>query len=1539
MCRAPLHNVLLLILTVLAAVPDARAQTIYPVTSISTTGSEILTATTNGTVYGRNRMVPGNVSTFTTTTSSGTTPSSAACILVRGGTQPPASGSRGTLTGDWYLDTGIINPGASTDSMTITFPQPIVNQPGPDVMIFEINAGTTADSFIVRINGQTFTVPTTVSASGWGSTGYAITSADLYNANATVNSISALESAPTSLNSADINQTVFGVALDFSNFGVASGASITSITITSTSDAAAIDPVLVAGLIIPPEQTGGPVIEELMADNSATLEDEDLAHPDWVEIYNGSAIATNLSGWKLSDDPALPAKWVFPNITLQPYASTYVFCSAKNKFTGAHPHTNFKLKKGGGTVLLSKPDGTVVTNITYPAQVQDISYGAVGAAQTLGYLETPTPGIQNTGRQAAGPPCDDPVFDRASSVLVSGAPTTTLSVALPATAGAGAQLRYLLDNNSPDESSPLYTTPFNLTASLTVALRVFEPGRLPSRVSHRSFILLGSDIATSFNSSGAPFTSNLPILVMDSYGVAIDSTTDPNSVRPGRFTQVAVYDLNPATGRASIGATPTLISRAGTHVRGQSSAGFSEKPYALEFWNEHSDDDKNVALLGMPADSDWVLQTVVTDKTFMRNYTMQQLMLQENGPYAGRRCRFVEVFFNQNNTVCDYGSGTSNDYRGIYLLIEAIRRGPDRVDVQKLNSEMTAPALITGGYIYKKDKTPYTAPITLNSGLVYDIADPLPTAAQSSALLTYLNQTDTALAQSDFANPASANYYGKWLDWRSLIERQIWQETCREVDSYNYSYYYSKDRGQPLRAFPFWDVDRSLGNANYGTADNALGFRWWNVGSGYVYFNRLFTDAEFTQAYWDRWWKLRQGTFATSALMARIEATAAQLTTNNLGAVVDAATVTNTSANSSAATQTPASRHFKRWVTLGTTSYGSGPVGQPDRNTYRKELDLMKSFLTYRVDWFDAQSPSNLRPPDLLDASTGTTRFGGAVPPGFQVAFVNPNDATGSIYYSVNGADPRATGGGLASGAQTIPAGALPFTTALPSASSGWKYLTPSTDPGTAWRASAFDDSTWSIGTTPIGYNESGLNTVLSTPSQTTSTPPSPAYFRKTFNVTNAATVTGLQLELLHDDGAVVFLNGNEVARAGMPYPPTTIGFTTNATGAVDDSRAETNYNFIRLDPTRLVEGTNTIAIEVHQALYTSTATADMRFDARLKLTRTATLGSPITLTSSGAYTVRARLLSSGIWSPITESTFVVNATPATAANIVISELLYHPTDASTAEANAGYEQKDFEFVELFNAGSSYVDLAGANFSQGVTFTFPSANPALTVLPPGERIVVVANVTAFHARFGALPNVRVAGPFSGSLDNSGETVTLLSASGAVIASFTYSPTAPWPTDADVANRSLVLNNPAAHPDYALPESWHPSAQTNGAPGVADTLTPPANLFGDDDGDGLANVIEFMLGANQQPVLTSELYTAQSGGTDKYLFLRFPRNLSADAATLTVESSPDLAAWSGTDFQFVGYSPAVGGTATVTYRSALPAAQLGDKYFVRLRATQ
>jgi hypothetical protein len=132
-----------------------------------------------------------------------------------------------------------------------------------------------------------------------------------------------------------------------------------------------------------------PVISEFMADNSGYLADEDGQFMDWVEIYNPGPAAVDLAGWSLTDDAALPQKWVFPTRTLNAGQSIVVWASAKNR-TGAQLHTNFSMNDAGEYLALVKLDGSTRTSEwnPYPPQKENVSWGAAQQLVTTSHLDS-----------------------------------------------------------------------------------------------------------------------------------------------------------------------------------------------------------------------------------------------------------------------------------------------------------------------------------------------------------------------------------------------------------------------------------------------------------------------------------------------------------------------------------------------------------------------------------------------------------------------------------------------------------------------------------------------------------------------------------------------------------------------------------------------------------------------------------------------------------------------------------------------------------------------------------------------------------------------------------------------------------------------------------------------------------------------------------------------------------------------------------------------------------------------------------------------
>jgi hypothetical protein len=154
---------------------------------------------------------------------------------------------------------------------------------------------------------------------------------------------------------------------------------------------------------------------------------------------------------------------------------------------------------------------------------------------------------------------------------------------------------------------------------------------------------------------------------------------------------------------------------------------------------------------------------------------------------------------------------------------------------------------------------------------------------------------------------------------------------------------------------------------------------------------------------------------------------------------------------------------------------------------------------------------------------------------------------------------------------------------------STWKYLDNGTDQGTAWRQTTFNDATWASGASELGYGDGDEATVVSFgPSSTNKY--ITIYFRKVIHVSNPLSYTNFTLNLEYDDGAIVYVNGTEVARARMTNP---ISYTTLADGpAIEDQVS----NFT-IPATAFTAGDNTIAVEVHQQAINST---DVSFNLKL---------------------------------------------------------------------------------------------------------------------------------------------------------------------------------------------------------------------------------------------------------------------------------------------------------------------------------------------------
>jgi hypothetical protein len=269
-------------------------------------------------------------------------------------------------------------------------------------------------------------------------------------------------------------------------------------------------PAILAALLASSTPAGAqPVIHEILASNLEGLQDEDGERADWIELHNPGPDPVSLDGWSLTDDAAVPGKWVFPDVTLAPGAYLIVFASDKDRAPtdGSNLHTNFKLTADGeylGLYDAGEPRNVISEFAPgFPHQQPDIAWGR-GPGGALLYLDPPTPGAANDTSDAYDGFLDAPTFSVGHGFFVD-------PFALELThADALVEIRYTLDGAVPTSTTgQLYTAPLTVQAPVDrgvviVRAAAFRDGFLASEAVTRSYIFIAGVLTQPNNPAGLP---------------------------------------------------------------------------------------------------------------------------------------------------------------------------------------------------------------------------------------------------------------------------------------------------------------------------------------------------------------------------------------------------------------------------------------------------------------------------------------------------------------------------------------------------------------------------------------------------------------------------------------------------------------------------------------------------------------------------------------------------------------------------------------------------------------------------------------------------------------------------------------------------------------------------------------------------------------------------------------------------------------------------------------------------------------------------
>ena len=398
-------------------------------------------------------------------------------------------------------------------------------------------------------------------------------------------------------------------------------------------------------------------------------------------------------------------------------------------------------------------------------------------------------------------------------------------------------------------------------------------------------------------------TYDLPIVFIDTKGECLDQN---------------VTEKIPATMKVLDGATNNVADSAkgtrydiGIKVRGQSSAKFPKPGYSIEVRDEKGE-GMDVSLFGLPPADDWVLHGPYVDKSMMRN-ALAHWLFRQAGHYSPRTKHF-DLYIN-------------GVYRGVYVLIEKIKRGKYRVNVSKLKETDISGDDVTGGYIWAFDKTGtntggmgmddvnnegFRTADGLNVIMHYPKKENLQTE-QQAYLKKYLEDLENL-----FKNGKNGSGYENYVDMTSALDYVLHEEVTNNSDSYWCSFFLHKpkdSKGGKVTLGPAWDFNLAMSNGGGMGSTSTDGWQIENpqkqgqggmmmMGSNLKAPNWLigmWKDSHYQSELKKRWAELRSGVWHTKTMDVYLDSMKAYLTK-------------------------AADRNFKRWPNLG---QGSGQ-GDPD---------------------------------------------------------------------------------------------------------------------------------------------------------------------------------------------------------------------------------------------------------------------------------------------------------------------------------------------------------------------------------------------------------------------------------------------------------------------------------------------------------------------------------------------------------------------------------------------------------------------------------
>ena len=1095
--------------------------------------------------------------------------------------------------------------------------------------------------------------------------------------------------------------------------------------------------VTTTSLSLPGADAAALVISEFLAVNDGDITDADGDHSDWIELENRAAAAVDLEGWSLSDKTKDLDQWSFPaGLRLEPGAFLVVFASGKDRRdSGLELHTNFRLSGDGELLVLVRPDGETVEHGYIPVYPEQVSDVSYGLDQdgSERYFLESTPGEAPVGPGMTGLVAE-PVWTVERGFF-------DLPFELRITnETVGAEIRYTLDGRRPTADTGLiYQEPLQINATTVVRAMAWKAGYLESKATTQTYLFLADVVEqplmrlASVETHRATIESSLRSLPTLSIALAKEDFVNLQQ-------QAATEDTKEELPASLEWIDPELGGRLQLTcaIEGHSwpASRFPKRAFRLKFKREFGPAKLEFPVFG---DTPWNPGTAVD--SFDRLILRRESWDSDESVARDEWTRASQVAMSDIGSHGTYAHVYFNgNYWGPYDICER----PD--------------ASFGAAYGGDKEDDWFSTNHGIERGDTHLRGDS-----------TRFDRLVQLAVQKDLEDPVKYAEFAGLVDLERFSDYVMlyWYAGVSDgIDNNWYALQRTRPEG-PLTFF-MWDTSAC--------------FREGLGGVGPPGNNGAWVPPFFFEG---------TGTYAVTTIVRTWQA----LAQNPDFRLLFADRIYKQCFHGGPLSE---DQSRERWRAI-TDFIEEAMIGEEARwgkGEFLRDRDWRRSVEAVDLRMSDNVSrfTTALEERDLYVHPPELSQHGGAILPG---AALEVSGFRLPVYYTLDGTDPRLTGGEVHPAATELGVSA----SGLIATDQALRFLVPQDDSlGLEWTAPEFDDAGWIDGQLGIGYSRVGglSEHVDSNIEELMRGVNASVYLRVPFLVDDSVPPR-LLLDVRYNDGFVAYLNGEQVLTRNAPDAP---GWDSLATEKQDGRILERIDVSVWRDGLR--NGENVLAVHGLNQRVTS---LDFLFKAEL---RALDVGR---LTLSSDASLRMRSFSDGVWSAMNVAEFFIEGPAA----LRVTELLYHPKrpDLAGSFEEGAFEDEDFEFIELENVSEDRVlDLSAYSITNGVRFDFSGSSVGR--LDPGGIVLVVRNLEAFEASHDT-GGMLIAGEYSLALDNAGDRIRLEGPPGTPVHEFRYDDA--WYPSTDGPGHSLEAVDPAGTLEaWGRPDGWRPSDAPGGTPG-------------------------------------------------------------------------------------------------------------------------